>query len=410
MGILIIGAGHAAGQLVAALRMQGYEGAIRVVGDEPYPPYQRPPLSKQYLSGDMEIEQVYFKPVGFYDQADIELSLGLRAESIDRSAKTVALSDGTNAAYDKLVLATGTRARTLSLPGTDLEGIHYLRTIDDTDAIARDLRRGAKAVICGGGYIGLEVAAAAVKKGGAVTVLEMADRVMNRVVAPVVSKYYQELHAAKGVDIRTGVKVTGFAAGEDANGNNGGRVARVAAEGGESFDADLVVVGVGVVPNSELAEAAGLTCDNGIVVDEYAQTDDPDILACGDCTNHPNGIYGVNIRLESVQNAVDQANTVAKTICGTPEPYKAVPWFWSDQYDVKLQIVGLSQGYDDAVVRGDPASGSFSVFYLKTGALIAVDAINSPREYMMGRKLIAEGARPDPANIVNTDVSVKELV
>lgn len=402
MKVLVIGAGHAAGQLVAGLRMQGFEGSIRIVGDEPYAPYQRPPLSKQYLSDEMDLEGVYFKPQSFYEQAEAELELGVRAEAIDRGAKTVRLSNGTDATYDKLVLATGTRVRKLPLPGADLGGIHYLRSVEDTDAIKQDLQPGSRLVICGGGYIGLEVAAAAIKKGASVTVLEMADRVMNRVVAPAVSAFYQEIHAAKGVDIRTDIKVTGF--------EGDGRVSRVLTEGGESFNADAVVVGVGVIPNTELAEAAGLACDNGIVVDEYAQTEDPDILACGDCTNHPNGIYGINIRLESVQNAVDQANAVAKTICGKLEIYNAVPWFWSDQYDVKLQIVGLSQGYDEAVVRGEPSTGSFSVFYLKEGKLLAVDAINSPREYMMGRKLIAEGAHPDPAKIVNTDISVKELV
>ena len=402
MNVIVVGAGHAAGQLVASLRMQGYEGDIHVIGDEPYPPYQRPPLSKQYLSGEVDLEAVYFKPLDFYQTADADLTLNVRAEAIDRAAKTVELSDGSSVAYDKLVLATGTRVRELPLPGADLEGIHYLRTIADTDAISRDLRPGARLVVCGGGYIGLEVAAAAVKKGASVTVLEMADRVMNRVVAPEVSAFYQNLHSANGVDIRTGIKVTGF--------DGTGRVEAVTTEGGDRFDADLVVVGVGVIPNTELAEAAGLACDNGIVVDKYAQTEDPDVLACGDCTNHPNAIYGAHIRLESVQNAVDQANTVAKTICGTPAPYIAVPWFWSDQYDVKLQIVGLSQGYDQAIVRGNPASGAFSVFYLKDGRLLAVDAINSPREYMMGRKLIAEGARPDPEKIVNTDISVKELV
>ncbi len=402
MNIIIVGAGHAAGQLVASLRLEGFEGSIRVIGDEPYPPYQRPPLSKQYLSGEMELEQVYFKPLEFYETAKAELSLGVRVECIDRAAKTIELSDGTTASYDKLVLTTGTRVRTLPLPGADLEGVHYLRTIDDTDAIGGNIHAGTRVVICGGGYIGLEVAAAATKKGANVTVLEMADRVMNRVVAPEVSAYYEALHAGKGVDIRCNVKVSGFEGTE--------KVERVTCDGGESFDADLVVVGVGVIPNTELAETAGLACDNGILVDECARTEDPDILAAGDCTNHPNGIYGINIRLESVQNAVDQAAAVANAICGNPTPYAAVPWFWSDQYDVKLQIVGLSQGYDRAVMRGNPDDDSFSVFYLKDGKLLAVDAINSPREYMMGRRLIAAGASPDPEKIKNTDVSVKELV
>ena len=402
MGVLIIGAGHAAGQLVATLRMQGYDGRLRVIGDEPYPPYQRPPLSKQYLLGKMDLEAVFFKPPDFYETTATELTLNVRAERIDRDARTVALSDGTSAPYDRLVLATGTRARRLSLPGADLDGIHYLRTIGDTDALSIALKPGIRLVICGGGYIGLEVAAAAARKGASVRVLEMAERLMNRTVAPEISTFYQALHAEKGVAIHTGIKVTGF--------SGDGTVAKVNTEGGDCFDADFVLVGIGAVPNTALAEAAGLACRNGIVVDDCARTADPNILACGDCTNHPNGIYGINIRLESVQNAVDQANTVAGTICGNPQPYCAVPWFWSDQYDARLQIAGLSQGHDKTVVRGDPASGAFSVFHLKDGRLLAVDAVNSPRAYMVGRKLVAGGAHPDPAKISDMDIPVKQLV
>ncbi len=402
MAVLIIGAGHAAGQLAASLRMEGYGGAIRIIGDELYPPYQRPPLSKQLLSGDMELDQVYLKPDAFYADNDVELTLGRRVESIDRTARSVTLDNGDVVSYDKLALTTGTRVRKLTIPGADLDGIDYVRTVDDTLALRDRFSPGGHMVVVGGGYIGLEVAAAATKQGMSVTVLEMADRVMNRVVAPEVSAFYEALHRDHGVDIQTDVRVSGF------SGN--GHVSAVECEDGSSFEADVVVVGVGVIPNTELAEAAGLACDNGIVVNASAETDDPDIVSAGDCTNHPNGVYGINIRLESVQNAVDQAKAAAKAICGNPETYSAVPWFWSDQYDVKLQIVGLSQGYTQAVVRGDPSSGAFSVFYLKEGVLIAVDAINSPREYMMGRKLIAEHSRPDPARIANTDISVKELV
>ncbi len=402
MAVLIIGAGHAAGQLAASLRMEGYDGAVRIIGDEPYPPYQRPPLSKQLLSGEMELEQVYLKPDAFYVDNDVELTLGRRVESIDRAAKSVTLDNGDVVPYDKLALATGARVRKLTIPGADLDGIYYVRTVDDTLALRDRFSPGGRMVVVGGGYIGLEVAAAATKQGMAVTVLEMADRVMNRVVAPEVSAFYEALHRGHGVDIQTDVRVSGF--------SGDGHVRAVECEDGSRFEAGVVVVGVGVIANSELAEAAGLTCDNGIVVNACAETDDPDIVSAGDCTNHPNGIYGINIRLESVQNAVDQAKAAAKAICGTPEIYSAVPWFWSDQYDVKLQIVGLSQGYTQAVVRGAPSDGAFSVFYLKDGVLIAVDAINSPREYMMGRKLVADHAQMDPNRIANTNISVKELV
>ncbi len=402
MSVLIIGAGHAAGQLAASLRMEGYDGAIRIIGDEPYPPYQRPPLSKQLLAGEMELDQIYLKPDAFYTENDVELTLGRRVQSIDRAAKSVTLDNGDVVSYDKLALATGTRVRKLTIPGADLDGIYYVRTVDDTLTLRDQFSPGGNMVVVGGGYIGLEVAAAARKQGMSVTVLEMADRVMNRVVAPEVSAFYETLHRDHGVKIQTDVQVSGF--------SGDGRVNAVECEDGSHFEADVVVVGVGVIPNTELAEAAGLTCNNGIVVNACAETDDPDIVSAGDCTNHPNGVYGINIRLESVQNAVDQAKAAAKAICGTPETYSAVPWFWSDQYDVKLQIVGLSQGYTQAVMRGDPSSGAFSVFYLKNGLLIAVDAINSPREYMMGRKLIADHARPDPDRIANSDISVKELV
>ncbi len=402
MSVIIIGAGHAAGQLAASLRMEGYDGSIRIIGDEPYPPYQRPPLSKQLLSGDMELEQVYLKPDEFYETNNVELTLGKSVASIDRGAKTVTLDDGETVSYEKLALTTGARVRKLSIPGSDLDGIFYVRAIDDTLGLRDRFAPGKKLVVVGGGYIGLEVAAAARKQGMNVTVLEMADRVMNRVVAPEVSAFYEKAHRDHGVTIVTDVLVSGFTGDTS--------VTAVTCADGSSYEADLAVVGVGVIPNTELAEAAGLACSNGIVVDDMARTEDPDVVSAGDCTNHPNGVYGINLRLESVQNAVDQAKAAAKAICGKPETYSAVPWFWSDQYDIKLQIVGLSQGYDQAVVRGNPDDSEFSVFYLREGTLLAVDAINSPREYMMGRKLITDHAKPDPAKIADTSVSVKELV
>jgi 3-phenylpropionate/trans-cinnamate dioxygenase ferredoxin reductase subunit len=403
MRVVIIGAGHAAGQLISSLHMDDdFKGSITIIGDEPWLPYQRPPLSKQYLSGDMELDQVFLKDKGYYKTHHVNVRLGRRVEAIDRAAKTVTLDNGDTVAYDKLALTTGTRVRELSIPGSDLDGIHYIRTIDDTDALRKQFATGRSMSVVGGGYIGLEVAAAATKAGMKVTVLEMADRVMNRVVAPEVSTFYEALHRSHGVDIRTDVKVAGFA-GKDS-------ISSILFADGSSISSELCVVGVGVIPNTELAETAGLPCENGILVDEFAQTEDPDIVAAGDCTVHPNGIFNTQIRLESVQNAVDQAKAAALSILGKPKTYCEVPWFWSFQYDIKLQIVGLSQGYDQTVVRGKPEDASFSVFYLKDGRLIAVDAINSAKEYMMGRKLITEQAEPDPEKIADTSIPVRELV
>ncbi len=403
MKVVIIGAGHAASQLATSLIMDpDFGGSITMVGDEAWLPYQRPPLSKQYLSDEMSRDQLYLKPAEFYVSNDIITKLNKRVESINRTAKTIVLENGEIINYDKLALTTGARVRKLSIPGADLDGIHYIRTIDDTDNLRKNFAPGKKLSVVGGGYIGLEVAAAATKAGMKVTILEMADRVMNRVVAPEVSTFYEKLHRSNGVTIKTNARVSGFQ-GE-------GYINAITFEDGSTSRSDLCVVGVGVIPNSELASAAGLACDNGIVVDDSACTDDPHIVAAGDCTNHPNSIYGTNIRLESVQNAVDQAKTAALSIMGKSETYSAVPWFWSNQYDVKLQIVGLSQGYDQTVLRGDPEDGAFAVFYLKQGTLLAVDAINSAREYMMGRKLITDKAKPDPARIADTTISVKEIV
>ncbi len=399
--IVIIGAGHAAGQLTASLRQQGYEGALQVIGDEPHLPYQRPPLSKAYLAGELDAEGLNFRPAEFYDKATAEMITATRVDVIDRDAKQLTLSDGRTLSYTKLALTTGSRVRRLSLPGSELAGIYYLRNIADVDGIRQHLQAEAKLVICGGGYIGLEVAAVCAKHGLDVTVLEMADRVMNRVVAPQVSEFYETVHREAGVNIKTSVQVSGFEGRE--------KVEHVTCTDGTSYPADFVVIGVGVVPNSELAAAAGLATDNGIVVDQYAATADPDIVAAGDCTNHPSQRYGARIRLESVQNAVDQAKAAAATLCGNPTEYAAIPWFWSDQFDLKLQIAGLSQGHDAVVVRGNPADRAFSVFYLQGGELLAVDAINRPQEFMLSKRLIAARARLDATRIEDTSISMKEL-
>lgn len=402
-GVIIVGAGHAAGQAVASLRAEGYEGPITVIGDEPYVPYQRPPLSKKFLAGEIDIDRVYFKPPDFYEKSEAEMLLGKRVVEIERPKKLVHLDDGTTRPYDKLILATGSRVRELNVPGFDLDGVFYLRTIEDVEAIQERFNKGGKMVVVGGGYIGLEVAAVAVKHGLDVTVLEMAPMVLARVVDPIVSKFYTRIHTDEGVKIETGVAVSGF---EGAN----GKIERIDCADGKKFDADFVVVGVGIIPNVELAEEANLKVENGIVVDELCRTEDPDIYAIGDCTNHPNPILGQRLRLESVHNALEQGKTAAASICGKEKPYAQVPWFWSDQYDLKLQIVGLSAGYDEAVVRGDPDnSRSFAVFYLRDGVMIASDAVNRAPEHMMSRRLIAAKAKIPAEKLRDESINMKDM-
>ncbi|MAM94452.1 FAD-dependent oxidoreductase [Parvibaculum sp.] len=400
--ILIIGAGQAAAQAVQSLRSEGFEGTIRIFGDEPYAPYQRPPLSKKFLAGEIGYDRVELKAQDYYEQANVETHWSTRVTEIDRKAKHVLTGDGREFAYGKLILATGSRVRELNVPGFELEGVHYLRNIDDVKSIQAHFREGAKMVVVGGGYIGLEVAAVAAKRGIDVTVLETADRVMARVVDPIVSRFYERVHKEEGVKIETGVTVSGFE-GTD-------KITAVTSGEGKSYPCDFVVVGIGIIPNTELAAEAGLEVENGIVVDEFCRTSDPDIFAAGDCTSHPNAIYGHRLRLESVQNAIEQGKTAAATLTGKEKPYNQVPWFWSDQYDMKLQIVGLSQGYTEAVVRGDPATGrSFAVFYLKDGVLVAVDAVNRAPEFMMAKMLTQKKATLDPARIRDESINVKEI-
>ncbi len=398
---VIIGAGQGGGQAAESLRREGFEGRIVLVGDEPYIPYLRPPLSKKFMAGEMPLERVYFKPPEFFDAQNIELRLKTNATRLDPAAKTVTLCGGEALAYDKLLIATGARVRTLDVPGVDLTGVHYLRTIEDVEGIQAHFKEGARLVIVGGGYIGLEVAAVAVKRGLDVTVLEVADRVLQRVTSPDMSAFFEGVHSAEGVAIRCNTGVTGFE-GE-------GRLAHVVIGGGEKLAADFAVVGIGILPNVELAQDAGLAVDNGIVVDEHARTSDPHVFAVGDCANLPNNHVGRRIRLESVQNALDQAKAAAAAMVGKPVPYHEVPWFWSDQYNLKLQMAGLNQGYDQAVLRGAPAERRFATFYLKNGSVIAVDAVNSPPDYMVGRKLIAARASVPVEVLADVGVSMKEI-
>ncbi|MDA5194500.1 NAD(P)/FAD-dependent oxidoreductase [Govanella unica] len=403
--IIIIGAGQAAAQAIQTLRAKGSDERIILIGDEPYLPYDRPPLSKGLLAGDIELERLYFKKPAFYEDKAVDLHLRTRVEAIDRAAKTVTLSDGAPLAYDDLIIATGARVRKLSLPGSDLKGIHYLRSIDDVLGIRDEMTPGSRLAIVGAGYIGLEVAAVARKLGVEVTVLEALDRVMTRVVAAPVSHFYEGVHREAGVDLRLGIGISGFEGGA----GDGGRVTSVRLADGSHLPCDLAIVGIGVVPNVELAEDAGLEVGNGIVVDDCARTSDPHIYAAGDCTNHPNALLGARIRLESVQNAVSQGKAAALAILGMAESYAEVPWFWSDQYDLKLQIAGLWEPTDELVLRGDPQSRKFSAVYVRDGAIAAINVVNNLKDFLPAKKLIGERRVVDRAKLSDPEISLKDL-
>ncbi len=399
--VVIVGAGQAAAQTVASLRSEGFTGAITMIGDEPHLPYQRPPLSKAYLAGDLALDRLFIKPQEFYDEAKCTLMLGVTVTAIDRAQRRVQTSDGRHVAYDTLVLATGSRVRHLSSHGADVPGVRYLRGIADVEAMQPFMKAGMRFAIIGAGYIGLEVAAVAKKRGLSVTVLEMAPRVMARTVAPQVSAFYEQEHRKAGVVIHTGARVDtiGVAASGFTVETSAGTIG-----------ADLVIAGVGILPNMELAQAAGLEVANGIVVDHFARTSDAQIYAVGDCSDHPCAhTPAARARLESVQNAIDQAKHAAMAICGKPKPYNEVPWFWSDQYDLKLQIAGLAGPQDQLVLRGDMAARSFAVFRLREGALIGVEAVNAAPEYMMGRRLIAARAKVAPERLADSAIPMKQM-
>ena len=396
---VIIGAGQAGSALAAKLRNSGYTGDITLIGGETAPPYQRPPLSKKYMMGDMDLERLYLRPMEFYADQNITLMLDTQVTAIDRDAKTVQTSQG-YIAYDQLVLTTGSWPRKLpeKIGGT-LQGVYTMRDLRDADALASEIKQGARCLIIGGGYIGLEAAAVAASKGVQVTLVEMADRILQRVAAPQTSDYFRALHTANGVDIREGV-------GLDHLIGTDGRVTAAQLTDGSTRDIDFAVVGVGIAPASELAEAAGLDIENGIRVNEFGQTSDPAIWSAGDCASFP--YKSGRIRLESVQNAIDQAENVALNIMGQNVTYVPMPWFWSDQYDTKLQIAGLNTGYDTVVSRGNADAPSF--WYYRDGALLAVDAINDSRSYMVGKRLIEMGKSPDPAVIGDPDTDLKALL
>lgn len=399
--VVIAGAGHAAGQAVATFKQNKFDGNIVLVGEEAFLPYQRPPLSKKFLAGELPAARLAFRPASFYDDPQIEVRLSTRISCINRGGRCLQTTDGSKISYDKLIIAFGARARRLSLDRADLAGVHYLRSIEDVDGIRAEIAAKSRLVIVGAGYVGLEVAAVCRQLGVDVTVLEIADRVLNRVVSPQVSAFYQQEHAAHGVKLMLSTGLAGL------RGKN--RVESVETDDGQSIPADFVVVGIGAIPNTELAASAGLDVDDGIVVDDQCRTNDPDVYAIGDCTSHPNSIYDRRMRLESVHNALEQAKTAASNICGRETHYSQVPWFWSDQYDLKLQIAGLSQGFDQVVLRGNPAARSFACLYLENGRLIAVDAINSPGDFIHSKALIANHARINPQRLADTGIALRDF-
>lgn len=399
---LILGGGQAGAQAAASLRQEGFGGRILLIGAEPLLPYQRPPLSKAFLAGELPRERLLIKPEAFYRQADVEPVLGVAATALDVQARLLTLGDGQQRAFDQLLFATGGRPRQLDCPGADHPRLHYLRTVADVDQMRPAFVAGARLVIIGAGYIGLEVAAVAAKHGLRVTVLEAAPRALARVTSPEVSEFFQRIHAEAGVEIRCNTGVARIEGTAD--------LARVITDDGEGLDAELVLAGIGLLPNVELAQAAGIACDNGILVDELGNTSAAGILAAGDCANHPNAIYACRFRLESVHNAIEQAKTAAATMAGKHKPYAQVPWFWSDQYDIKLQTAGMNRGYDRVVVRGDPATRSFAVFYLQANRLLAVDAINRPAEFILARTLIPREGTVDAARLADDAVAVKDLL
>lgn len=402
-GVIIVGAGHGGAQAAIALRQNGFAGAITIIGREPEIPYERPPLSKEYLAQEKAFERIQIRPSAFWADKDVAMKLGAEVIAVEPGAKLVTLGSGERRAYDHLIWAAGGEPRRLACPGSDLAGIHVVRTRADVDAIMAELNGAQRVAVVGGGYIGLEAAAVLRKLGKDVVLLEALPRVLARVAGEELSAFYETEHRAHGVDLRTGVGVVALE-GE-------GRVSGVTLADGSSVAADMVIVGIGIIPSVKPLLAAGADGGSGVNVDAHCRTSLPDIFAIGDCAAHANAhADGTTIRLESVQNANDQATIAAKAICGELVEYAATPWFWSNQYDLKLQTVGLSTGYDKTVLRGDPAARSFSVIYLKDGAVRALDCVNMVKDYVGGRKLVEARAVVDPATLADASIPLKEML
>jgi 3-phenylpropionate/trans-cinnamate dioxygenase ferredoxin reductase subunit len=420
--VIVVGAGQAGYQCCEALREAGFAGPVTLIGAESHPPYQRPPLSKDYLLGKSGRESLLYRPPSWYEEKNIGLRLGEKVAAIDPARKLARLASGEELAYWRLVLATGARVRRLDVEGAELKGVCYLRTLDHVDEIARRMKTAREVVIVGAGFIGLEFAAVARLLGKNVTVLEAASRVMERVARPELSQYLQELHEGHGVKIICNAAARaiggrgskGSKAGRDGRGEQGGgegdRVGSVMLADGREIRADLVLVGIGVAPNMELALEAGLECGNGVLVDANARTSDENIFAAGDCALYAHPFIGEPVRLESVQNAGDQARAAAGAIAGKPRPYEAIPWFWSDQYDVKLQMAGLAISCDSHVIRGEPETGRFSIWHFKSEKLRAVEAVNMPLDYMAGRRLLEAGISPSIGQARDSSFRLKRLL
>lgn len=401
--VVIVGAGHGGAQAAIALRQAKVDGTIAVIGAEPELPYERPPLSKEYLAGDKTFDRLLIRPESFWQERDVAMLLGREVTAVDPAAHTLTTADGETIGYGHLIWATGGSPRRLSCAGNDLAGVHTVRTRADADRMMAELPGVTQAVVIGGGYIGLEAAAVLAKFGKHVVLLEALDRVLARVAGPDLSRFYEAEHRAHGVDVRLGAAVDCIV-GED------GKACGVRLADGSVIPAQLVIVGIGIVPAVEPLLAAGAVGGNGVAVDAQCRSSLADVFAIGDCALHANGFAdGAEIRLESVQNANDQANVVAKTIAGQHAAYHAVPWFWSNQYDLKLQTVGLSIGHHATVLRGDPATRSFSIVYLKAGRVIALDCVNAVKDYVQGRKLVETAATPDPARLADPATPLKEL-
>ncbi len=402
--VLIVGAGQAGAQVAQSLRQGRHTGPITMVGDEPFLPYERPPLSKDYLAGKREAEGLFLRKADFWTSRGVAVQTGRRVVTVNRAAATVALDDGAQLSYGHLVWTAGGRPRRLICAGGELEGIHYIRSITDIDRLRGKVEGGERRiVVIGGGYIGLEMAAVLRLSGHAVTVLEAQDRLLARVTSPPVSSFFLEMHRARGVDVRLRASVTSLEGVR-------GKVCAVRLADGEILPADLVIVGIGIVPNVQPLADAGLHCPDGVAVDAFCQTQDPHILAAGDCALHHNSFAGRPIRLESVQNAVDQSKVLAAAILGKPAPYRAVPWFWSDQYAVKIQSVGLSGGHDRIVLRGRPEDGAFSVAYIQDDRLVALDCIGVARDFVQAKAIIAAGARVDANRLLDPATALKDAV